>query len=225
MSEKNRILFADSDASSRDAMCASLADEGYLCDAVSDGIQAIKQLKRHSYHIAVLDAELPELDGKLVCRHIRKTEKMPVILLSKNTREEHKLSGFASGANDYVAKPFYPRELIARIAAFLQLCDAPSQKPAELIAGALRIDIYSHSAYIAEQRLHLSPKEYDLLLFFIQNSGQAFSRDKLLDMVWGFEFDGTDRTVDTHVKSLRRKIHPYQNYIETVWGFGYKFSI
>jgi len=198
------------------------AEQGWICDDAADGIAALKLLRRMRYHLVVLNAELPDVDGIFVCRHLRKSEMIPVIFTSKSGAETDRLAGFEAGGNDYVIKPFFPRELIARMKNLLTLTGCDTGVSKTVTAGNLRIDISSHTVSLDGRTLQLTPKEYDLLLFFCQHPFQAFSRDNLLDEVWGRDFFGSDRTVDTHVKILRGKLQPY-DYIETVWGFGYKF--
>ncbi len=172
----------------------------------------------------LLEDALPEISGDLVCTQIRKSTRTPVIFLSKRTSEEARLAGFAAGGNDFVLKPFFPRELVARIRSFFSLYGAACVGQHVLTAGRLSIDTQSHIALLDGRPLALAPREYDLLLFLCRNPNKAFSRDALLDLVWGQDFVGTERTVDTHVKSLRGKLHPYHNYIATIWGYGYKFE-
>ncbi len=219
-----RLLVADGDASVRDIIRLGAGEEGWRCEMAPDGIAALKLLKRQTYDLIILDAELPEVEGLIVCRHLRKESAVPVILISRNTKEAERLAGFAAGGNDYVIKPFYPRELMARIRNLLKLCGhaVGSRKPLE--AGRIVIDLDSHAVLVDGQTITLAPKEFDLLLFFCRNPGQAFTRDNLLDLVWGDEYDGSDRTVDTHVKALRGRVPPCQRYIQTVWGFGYRFE-
>ncbi|MDR3278889.1 MAG: response regulator transcription factor [Synergistaceae bacterium] len=217
------LLIADADASVRDIVRYCARDEGWVSDDAKDGISALKLLRKKQYHLVLLDPELPEISGELVCAQIRKNSSVPVIFLSKNTSEENRLACFTAGGNDFVIKPFFPREIVARIKSFLTLCGAePSRKA--LNSGSLIIKLYSHSVMLDNREIKLTPKEYDLLLFFCQNADKAFSRDEILDFVWGNSFSGTDRTVDTHVKSLRNKIRPYHNYITTIWGYGYKYN-
>lgn len=218
-----RILVADADTTVRDIIQLAAAEQSWRCDFATDGISALKHLRRNRYNIVILDTELPDVDGFLVCRQLRKNERMPVIFISKSGAEADRLAGFEAGANDYVIKPFYPRELIARIKNLLNLTGYNNlPEPKTLAAGKLRLDIDSRTAELDGRLLQLAPKEYELLLFFCQRPFQAFSRDALLNEIWGEEFFGSDRTVDTHVKSLRGKLRPY-DYIETVWGYGYKF--
>lgn len=225
MAREIRLLICEADVSIREVIRLSAAEQGWQCDCVGDGITAMKLIRRNNYHLAVLDAELPELDGHVICRQLKKKSLIPVIFISKKGREENRLAGFEAGGNDYVVKPFFPRELVARIKNLLELAHGSTQVEELVEAGKIRIETSSRQVLLAGKHIRFSPKEYDLLLFFCINEGQAFSRAQLLDLVWGTDFDGTDRTVDTHVKSLRNKIKPYQSYIETVWGHGYRFKV
>lgn len=224
MALETKLLIADADASIRGIVALFAAEEGWRCDAASDGISVLKLLRREQYDLVILDTDLAGVDGKIICRHLRKTTRIPVIFLSMNGAETERLEGFAAGGNDYLVKPFYPRELVARIKNLLMLCGHSPARTKSLTVGGIRIDLESRAVTVDGQGVPLTPKEYDLLLFFARNPQQAFSRDALLDLVWGQGFDGTDRTVDSHVKSLRGKIRPHQDYIVTVWGYGYKFA-
>lgn len=225
MANQIRLLAADADLSVREIIRLAAAEQGWACESAKDGISALKLVRRNQYHLAVVEVELPEINGLIVCRQLRKTPGIPVILIARDGRENSRLEGFAAGGNDYVLKPFYPHELMARVRNLLELCGMHVHPRNVIAAGELRIEADSRTVTLAGKRLQLSPKEYDLLLFFCKNADRAFSRDSLLDLVWGTDFEGTDRTVDTHIKSLRSKLAPYQSCIETVWGFGYKFSI
>jgi two-component system response regulator ResD len=218
-----RILAADGDLSVREIIRLAAGEQRWACDEAADGVAALKLLRRGSYHVAALDAELPDIDGVFICRHLRKTVQTPVIILSRNGAEQSRLAAFEAGGNDYVLKPFYPRELVARIRSLLALTGHGTNAARGIDAGKLRVDTQSRTASLEGRSLQLTPKEYELLLFFCRHPFHAFSRDTLLDEVWGQDFFGSDRTVDTHVKSLRCKLQPY-GYIETVWGFGYKFK-
>jgi len=219
------LLVADADATVRDVIRLSIAAEGWVCDCAQDGIAALKRLRRSEYQLVILEAELPEIDGMVVCRHLRKSADVPVIFISRHANEENRLAGFEAGGNDYILKPFYPRELVARIRNLLALFGHSAHAPNVVQAGAISLDLGSHQASVGGAEVKLTPKEFDLLLFFLRNQRQAFSRDTLLEMVWGQDFFGSDRTVDTHIKSLRGKIYPCQDSIQTVWGYGYKFEI
>ena len=219
-----RLMVADADSSVRDIVQYCAHEEGWECDAARDGIAALKLLRKQRYSLIILEAELPEIKGDLVCTQIRKSARTPVIFLSRHSSEGDRLAVFQAGGNDFVVKPFFPRELFARARSLLWLCGVRAEARDELVAGNLRIDFYSHIVTVEDRPVSLTPREYDLLAFFCKNQGKAFSRDVLLDLVWGRQFLGTDRTVDTHVRSLRGKIGPCQSYIVTVWGYGYKFE-
>ncbi len=173
----------------------------------------------------MLDTELPELDGRNVCRQIRKVSDIPILIVTAKNDEGHRLSGFELGADDYITKPFSPGELMARIRVFLYRSGTLQKpRPQKIAYGGLLIDAVSRTVYIDDHAVQLPPKEYELLCFLSQNPNQAFARDMLLDQVWGADFFGSDRTVDTHIKTLRESIKPYDSYIVTVWGIGYKFA-
>lgn len=220
-----RLLIVNSDNSVRRIIREHAVSEGYLTDEATDGICALKLFRRNEYHLVVMDTALPELDGINVCRQIRKVSDIPVIFLSEHSDEEEKLLCFDSGADDFLVKPFSPLVLMARVKVFLHrsanLLNIPSRK---IVFAGIHIDTFSRSVYVDEKIVQLTNKDYELLVFLSQNPNKAFSRDSLLDRVWGADFAGSDRTVDTHVKTLRECIKPYDGYIATVWGYGYKFE-
>ncbi len=219
-----RVFAADSDAAVREIIKHITSMEGWFCDLSENGIDALKRLRKNDYDLLVLDAELRDIDGYIVCRHFRKGSQAPVILTSRHSGERERIEAFYSGGNDFVIKPFYPLELMARAKNLIRLCGL-SESPKSLAAGPIKIDLDFRSVYAGGRKISLAPKEYDLLLFFCRNPHQAFSRDMLLELVWGMDYFGSDRTVDTHIKSLRRKLQPYHTCIETVWGYRYKLEI
>ncbi len=222
MSE-TRLLVADDNPEIRRIVKTHAENRGYTCDEAADGIAAFKLFKRIDYQLILLDTDLPELDGINVCRQIRKSSGIPLIFFSEKNEEKIKLTAFEAGGDDYVIKPFSPLELMARIKVFLYRNSG--QRNHKLNFGGLFIDTVSRAVYVDDRAVQFTPKEYDLLVFLTQNPNKAFPRDTLLNEVWGVDFIGFDRTVDTHIKKLRDLIHPYHDYIETVWGFGYKFVI
>lgn len=223
--ENIRLLIADGDSGIRRAIHEKATAEGYLCDEAADGIAALKLFRRHEYNLILMDTQLPELDGRNVCRQIRKTSDIPIIIISARNGEEDRLSVFELGADDYVLKPFSLPELMARIRVFLHRSfDVRRLPPRTASFDGLLIDTASRAVTVDGKPAAMPPKVYDLLFFLIRNPDQAFSRDMLLNEVWGYDFSGTDRTVDTHIKTLRECIRPYDRFIVTVWGFGYKFS-
>lgn len=220
------LLIADHDSTVRSLIKARALAEGYQCDEAADGIAAIKAFRRHDYGLILLDAQLPELDGRNVCRQIRKASDVPILLLSTRGAEADRLEGFDLGADDYVVKPFSLPELMARIKVFLHRSAGLRRAiPSKISYDGLGIDTISRCVFVDDRPIQLSPKEYDLLFFLSQNPNKAFSREALLNEVWGYDFVGTDRTVDTHIKTLRENIRPYDQCIATVWGFGYKFVL
>lgn len=219
-----RIMVADGDEHTRDDLRKVLAQEGYEVDPVSDGITAIKHFRRYDYDLVLLEDELPELDGKSVSRQLRKMSGIPFVFLSRKSDEESKLKGFELGAEDYITKPFSAKEVLARIKVILRRRAGKEDIPVRnLVFDGLNIDTMSHTVYVDGRRVFLTPKEYQLLLLLAKHPNQAFSREMILNEIWGHDYYGTDRTVDTHIKTLRDSLKPRDNYIETVRGFGYKF--
>jgi DNA-binding response OmpR family regulator len=220
-----RILIADSDAEVRARIKTHTIFEGLTADEAADGIAVLKHFRRIDYNIIILDADLPELDTWNVCRQIRKSSDTPIIIISSRDDEDEKLSFFDIGADDFVAKPFSGKVMMARIRVMLRhRAGSAGYEPRRLIFDGLCIDTVSHTVYIDGDIVELTPKEYKLLLFFGQNPHKALSRENILRSVWGEDFFGTDRTVDTHVKMLREHIKPYDKFIDTVWGVGYMFK-
>ncbi len=173
-----------------------------------------------------MDVMMPRLDGYSACKEIHKTKKIPVIMLSARGEEYDKLFGFDIGVDDYVVKPFSPKELMARVKAVLKRNSAPaeSNQPNRFVFEGLEVDISGREVYVNGQKASMTPKEYDLLFFLVKNKNIALSRDKLLEEVWGYDFFGDDRTVDTHIKMLRNSLGEYRKFIVTLRGMGYKFE-
>ena len=223
--DKIHLLIADREADVRTTIKTYAAFENFTVDEATDGIAALKLFRRNNYHIVIMDAHLPELNTWHVCRQIRKSHDIPIMILSRQHNEEEKLSFFDIGVDDFMLKPFSIKEMIARIHVMLRhSANNHDYTPRRLLIEGLCIDTISRIVYIDGESVMLTPKEYKLLLFLAQNPNQAFSRDIILRKVWGDDFFGTDRTVDTHIKMLREHIKPYDKYIETVWGIGYIFK-
>jgi|AGTN01.2.fsa_nt_gi Response regulators consisting of a CheY-like receiver domain and a winged-helix DNA-binding domain len=223
--EDVRLLVADPKAEVRASIKTYTSLENYVADEAPDGITALKLLRRNDYHAVIMDTMLPELDAWHVCRQIRKTAATPIIMISERDNEDEKLSFFDIGVDDFVRKPFSGKELMARVRVMLRhSVFLGSLAPRRLIFGGLCIDSVSRTVYIDGDTILLTPKEYSLLHYLAQNPDKALSREIILNEVWGEDFFGTDRTVDTHIKTLRENIKPYQRYIETVWGYGYIFK-
>ncbi len=220
-----RLLIVDSAADLRATVKTHAAMDNFLVDEAADGIDAIKMFRRHEYHAIVLNADLPELDSWHVCRQIRKSSQTPIIILSKEESEEQKLSYFDIGVDDFISAPFSCKVLMARIHVLLRHSAYHADyTPRRLIYDGLCIDVFSHMVYIDGDGIVLTPKEYKLLVFLAKNPNRAFTRETIIKEVWGDDFFGTDRTVDTHIKTLRENIKPYHRYVETVWGVGYIFK-
>ncbi|MBP7908262.1 MAG: response regulator transcription factor [Proteocatella sp.] len=222
---RKKVLVIDDEKSIRDIIGEYLTEEGFEFVEAPDGIRGLEIFRSLSPDLVILDVMMPKMDGWKVCREIRSESVTPVIMLTARGEEYDKLFGFELGADDYMVKPFSPRELIARVKAVLSRGSVNERKDHEIIEiEDLRIDFDARSIYLGEEHLNLTPKEYDLLSFFVKNSGRVFSREQLLNQVWGYEFVGDARTVDTHVKMLRENLRHHRNWIVTSWGVGYKFE-
>ncbi len=189
-------------------------------------MEALELFRQKDYDLVILDIMMPRTDGWTVCREIRKTSNIPIIMLSARGEEYDKLFGFELGVDDYLVKPFSPKELLARIKAILRRSVQNNKNlDKDIIAmEGLVIELDSRNVYVDGEKVNLTPKEYELLRFFAQNKNRVFSREQLLNAVWDFDFAGDDRTVDTHIKMLRESLGGYRKYIVTVWGTGYKFE-
>lgn len=232
---KEKVLVVEDDPAIRDALSYNLGREGYEVKAVGDGVAALEAARASAPDLVVLDLMLPELDGYDVTRTLRKESNVPILMLTARDDEIDRVLGLELGADDYLTKPFSMRELLARVKAMLRrvrLAKEPAgpqaaQGDKRFASGNLEIDPIRHEAYLGGNVLELKPKEYDLLLFFLQNPGQVFSREQLLEQVWGWEYSGGSRTVDVHVRWLRSKIEQYAEQptrIITVRGVGYRFE-
>ena len=222
---KERILIVDDEKRIRDIIEEYISAEKFLIDKAPDGKAALELFNKNEYSLIILDVMLPLLDGWGVCKEIRKSSKVPIIMLSARGEEYDKLLAFELGVDDYIVKPFSPKELLARIKAIIRRSYPEIEKPDVVIFEGLKIDVNSRNAYVDGQRIGLTPKEYELLYFLMRNPNKVFTRNDLLDKVWGYDFMGDDRTVDTHVKMLRESIGRYRIFIMTVWGIGYKFEV
>lgn len=222
-----KILIVDDEERLRDMIKEYISLEEYDVDEASDGLEALEHLKKKEYSAVILDVMMPQLDGWSTCREIRKTSKVPIIMLTARGEEYDKLLGFELGVDDYIVKPFSPKELLARIKAILRRSlpeygDSAGGKSRKF--DGLEIEFDSRNVYVDGDIVSLTPKEYELLSYFARNPNRVFSREQLLDAVWGYDFFGDDRTVDTHVKMLRESLKAYRKFLVTVWGTGYKFE-
>jgi len=224
---KKQILVVDDEERMRTLVRAYFEKEGFAVEEAANGEEAIKKTAQKAYDLIVLDLMLPRVDGWSVCRKIREKSTVPIIMLTARGEEEERLLGFDLGADDYVVKPFSPRELVARARALLRRTNSATENPEMIQTGYLTIDPAGRSVTAQGERLALTPKEFDLLYHLARHPGRVFSREQLLEQVWGYDFYGDLRTVDTHVKTLREKISRSRglpDYIQTVWGIGYKFE-
>ncbi|KYH32612.1 response regulator transcription factor [Neomoorella mulderi] len=224
--EKLRILVADDEAGLRQLVRLYLEKEGMVVAEAATGRQAMEKLQQDKYDLLILDLMMPDGDGWSVCRAVRQKMDLPIIMLTARGEEMDRLLGFELGADDYVIKPFSPRELVARVKALLRRAGAGLQRGEELQFPGLSIDIAGREVKVDGRAVNnLTPKEFDLLLFLARHPGQVMSREKILEKVWGYDFYGDLRTVDTHIKNLREKLGRERGFITTVWGVGYKFEV
>lgn len=216
-----KVLVVDDEAGIRDVIKEYCLFENYAVLEAENGVEALNILHNDSVDIIVLDIMMPKMDGYSTLREIRKNYQIPVIMLSARSEEYDKLLSFELGVDDYLTKPFSPKELIARIKA---VTNRKNNNTDKYVYKDLVIDYLGHKVSIDDKELKLTPKEYEILCFFIQNKGIALSRETLLSKIWGYDFFGDDRTVDTHIKMLRNNLGDYRNLIITVRGTGYKFE-
>ena len=223
-----KLLIVDDEQRIRELIQKYATFEGYEVDQAEDGMRAIDMARAARYDLIVMDVMMPELDGFSASREIRKTQQVPIILLTARGEEYDKIHGFELGIDDYVVKPFSPKELMLRIGAVLRRArggEEPVKDAHETVTvDGMTVDYTARRVTIDGQALELSPKEYDLLFFMVKNSGIALTRDKLISEVWGYDFFGDDRTLDTHIKLLRKQLGDYARYISTLRGVGYRFE-
>ncbi len=220
----NKILVVDDEDRIRDVITTYAEFEGYEVDTAKNGLEAIEMAKENDYSCIIMDIMMPHLDGYSAHKEISKIKDIPVIMLSSRSEEYDKLFGFEIGIDDYVVKPFSPKELMARVNVVVKRNSAEKKPNKTYQIEGLKVDFDGREIIVDGKKASPTPKEFDLLVFFIENEGKALSRDELLKEVWGYDFFGDDRTVDTHIKMLRNTIGPYRNYIITVRGVGYKFE-
>lgn len=225
--EKEKILIADDEERIRDMIKEYVSLDNYEVEEASDGVEALNLFRENKYSLIILDVMMPKMDGWSVCREIRKVSHVPIIMLTARGEEYDKLFGFELGVDDYIVKPFSPKELLARMKAVIRRSTIPLQesgKENKAVFEGLVVEFDSRNVYVDGNIVSLTPKEYELLNFFVRNPNRVFSREQLLTEVWGYDFTGDDRTVDTHVKMLRESLGHYRKFIVTVWGTGYKFE-
>lgn len=223
-----KLLIVDDEARIRQLIAKYAAFEQYEVDEAENGMQAVEKARSKEYDLIILDIMMPELDGFSAAHEIRKTSQVPIILLSARGEEYDRIHGFELGVDDYVVKPFSPRELMMRVGAVLRRSAAPGVATNDahecVTIDQMTVDYTARQVRIDGQEIELSPKEYDLLFYMVRNRGIALTREKLISEVWGYDFFGDDRTLDTHIKLLRKQLGDYARYISTLRGVGYRFE-
>ena len=223
--ENIKILVVDDESRMRKLVKDFLVREGYTVLEAGDGMEAMDIFyEDRDIALVILDVMMPKMDGWQVCREIRESSKVPIIMLTARSEERDELQGFELGVDEYISKPFSPKILVARVNAILRRtmgntgCDV-------IEAGGIRMDKAAHIVEIDGKQIELSYKEFELLSYFMENAGIALSREKILNNVWNYDYFGDARTIDTHVKKLRSKLGDKGEYIRTIWGMGYKFEV
>ena len=220
-----RILIAEDQKDLNKIINKRLVAAGYSVDSCFDGEEALDYMDAAQYDCLILDIMMPKLDGFSACKEIKKIQDVPIIMLSARGEEYDKLFGFELGIDDYIVKPFSPKELMARINVVLDRRHAAGPAKTDVLKfGGLEVNVAARTVTVDGKRVELTPKEYELLFYLIENRNIALSRDKLLSDIWGYDFFGDDRTIDTHIKNLRNNLGPYRDYIVTLRGVGYKFE-
>ncbi|MDO4563586.1 MAG: response regulator transcription factor [Clostridia bacterium] len=221
---KAKILLADDEERMRRLVRDFLEAENYYVYEASDGEMAFNEFCSHTdIDLAILDVMMPKFNGFEVCQEIRSRSNIPIIMLTARSQESDEITGFQMGADEYVAKPFRPKALVARVDALLRRTRTDSSSKLE--AGGIMIDKDAHTVYVDNVEVYMSLKEYELLLYMIENKGITLSREKILDNVWNYDYYGDARTIDTHVTKLRKKLGPLGDLLQTVRGVGYKFEV
>src|SRR5690242_45571 len=237
------VLLVEDEADLCNLIKGHLEGEGYTVVQAFDGPTALTLVEQHRPDVIILDWMLPGMDGLAICRRVRQSHLMPILMLTARSEEIDRVLGLEVGADDYVVKPFSMRELLARVRALLRRVTLDAQRPLSggqpiatpasvadtastaIVRGPLRVDPAMHVATLDGAELDLTPKEFELLQLFIEHPGRAFSREFLVERIWGYEYDGFERTVDTHITRLRKKLGPLGDKIITVWGVGYRLVL
>ncbi len=226
-----RLLVVDDEVRIRSIIKKYAEFEGHTVSEAADGMEAVRLTRAEDFDIVIMDIMMPELDGFSACREIRKVSNVPIIMLSARGEEYDKINGFELGIDDYVVKPFSPKELMLRIDAVMKRVknrDGVTARKENIVitldGGGLRADVTARIVYIDDCRIEMSPKEYDLFFYMLENRNIALSREKLISDVWGYDFFGDVRTLDTHIKLLRKSLGRYARMIVTLRGVGYRFE-
>ena len=215
-----KILIVDDEVLIRELIAEYVINEGYTCDLAEDGSKAIELCLANDYDLIIMDIMMPNIDGLSALKYIKAKKDIPAILLSARKEELDKLQGFEVGADDYVTKPFSPKELIARIKAITKR----NKKSDVISVGNISINENSHDVIIDGKIVDMTNTQYELLKLFLENEGMALSRDKIIERIWGYEYEADDRTIDAHIKLLRSKLGKYRNSIKTIRKVGYRFN-
>ena len=220
-----KILIVDDEQKIREMIKKYAEFEGYKTDEANDGMEAVLKVRKTNYDVIIMDIMMPDLDGFSAVKEIRKTKNTPVIMLSARGEEYDRIHGFEVGADDYVVKPFSPKELMMRVAALIKRSKSGGGEAHETVKyEGLTIDFTGRLVYVDGNQIDMTPKEYDLLFYFVRNNGIALTRERLITEVWGYDFYGDDRTLDTHIKLLRKSLGDYAKFIVTLRGVGYRFD-
>lgn len=222
-----RILIVDDEPDIYQMICRYAQREGHETVKASDGLEAVELCRANDFDLIIMDVMMPDMDGFTACKEIRKEKDIPVLMLSARGTEYDKLFGFEVGIDDHVVKPFSPKELMARVNVIVKRHrpQAGASARRTLEAGALTIDVSGRTVIADGQRIDLTAKEYDLLLYLMEDQGMVLTREQILNAVWGYAYQGADRTVDWQIKMLRNKLGICRDYIKTLRGVGYKFEV
>lgn len=218
-----KLLIVDDESKIREVVKEYALLNGYDADEAADGHEAVQAVQTNDYDLIILDIMMPLMDGYSACREIRRLKKIPIIMLSARHEEYDKLLGFELGVDDYVVKPFSPKELMARIKVVIDRHTDKVHDSYEF--EGLKVDVDARTVSVDGEKVLLTPKEFDLLLYMVKNKNTAINRELLLEKVWNYNYFGDDRTVDTHIKMLRHNLKDYRRFIVTVRGTGYKFEV
>ena len=215
-----KILICDDEILIRELIAEYVINEGYSCDLAEDGEKAIELCEKNNYDLIIMDIMMPKMDGFTALKHIKEFKDVPSIMLSARKEELDKLQGFEIGADDYVTKPFSPKELMARI----KVITKRNKKNENITVGNISIDENSHEVIIDGKVIEMTNTQYELLKLFLENEGFALSREKIIERIWGYDYEADDRTIDAHIKLLRSKLGKYRDSIKTIRKVGYKFN-
>lgn len=220
----SRLLVVDDEFGIREIIKKYASFEGYEVEEAADGMEAVDKVLSQDFDLIIMDVMMPELDGFSACKEIRKHKNTPVIMLSARGEEYDRIHGFETGVDDYVVKPFSPRELMMRVAAVIKRTRGSKDESDVFTYKGLVVDFSARIVTVNGERAAMTPKEYELFFYMVKNRGLALTRETLISKVWGYDFFGDDRTLDTHVKLLRKSLGEYSSCVVTLRGVGYRFE-